>query len=128
MSDIPAKPIIDIGIAVSNFEAAAACIAPMQKLGFHYRGENGIPRRHYFVKGQPSSYHVHMVEIESAEWLSLILFRDYLRTNLEVASEYARLKQKLASRFAGDRDAYQHAKAPFITNIVARAEQEIRKP
>ena len=51
---IPAKPIIDIAVAVNNFEAAAVCIAPLAALGYLYRGEAGIPRRHYFPKGSCS--------------------------------------------------------------------------
>lgn len=34
-----AKPIIDIAVAVDNFEAAAICIQPLEALGYHYRGE-----------------------------------------------------------------------------------------
>ena len=75
---MPAKPILDIGIAVTNFEEAVRCIPPMEKLGYRYKGENGIPRRHYFVKGDPRTFHVHMVEIESEGWRSNLLFRDYL--------------------------------------------------
>lgn len=41
-----AKPIIDIGIAVRDFEEARVCILPIEQLGYEYRGEQGIPRRH----------------------------------------------------------------------------------
>ncbi|MBK8312580.1 MAG: GrpB family protein [Acidobacteria bacterium] len=50
---MPAKPILDIGIAVTDFEEAMRCVPPMEELGYIYKGENGIPRRHYFVKGDP---------------------------------------------------------------------------
>ena len=93
---MPAKPILDIGIAVTNFEEAVRCIPLMEELGYTYKGENGIPRRHYFVKGDPRTFHVHMVEIESEGWRSNLLFRDYLSKNPETAREYARLKQELA--------------------------------
>ena len=52
-----AKPIIDIAIGVASFEAAVGCVAAMESLGYVYRGENGIPRRHYFVKGDPRTFH-----------------------------------------------------------------------
>jgi len=35
-----AKPIIDIGIAVRDFEARV-CIGPIGQLGYEYRGEQG---------------------------------------------------------------------------------------
>src|SRR5690606_22052333 len=47
---VPAKPILDVLIGVRDFDEANACVAPMVAIGYIYRGENGIPRRHYFVK------------------------------------------------------------------------------
>src|SRR5947207_115171 len=107
---MPAKPILDIGIAVANFEEAVRCIPPMEQLGYTYKSENGIPRRHYFVKGAPRTHHVHMVEIESEGWRSNLLFRDYLIKNPETAREYGKLKQELAKQFATNREAYQAGK------------------
>lgn len=115
---IPAKPIIDIGVAVRNFEEAAVCIEPIVQLGYVYRGENGIPRRHYFRKGNPCTHHLHMNEITGVDWQNQILFRDFLRINPEVASEYGRLKSKLAKRHKSDREGYLQAKAPFIENVL----------
>jgi GrpB-like predicted nucleotidyltransferase (UPF0157 family) len=116
-----AKPIIDIGIAVARFEAASVCIEPLERLGFEYRGTQGIPRRHYFVKGDPRTHHVHMLEPESADWRSLVLFRDYLRANERIAGAYARLKQRLAERFPNDRVAYTDGKAAFVARVVELA-------
>src|SRR6266404_7166187 len=90
-----AKPILDIGIAITNFEDGVRCIQPMEKLGYTYKGENGISRRHYFVKGAPRTHHVHMVELESEDWRSHLLFRDYLIENPETARSYERLKREL---------------------------------
>jgi GrpB-like predicted nucleotidyltransferase (UPF0157 family) len=42
---------------------------------------NGIPRRHYFVKSNPRTHHLHMLEIESKEWKNHLRLRDYLRAN-----------------------------------------------
>jgi GrpB-like predicted nucleotidyltransferase (UPF0157 family) len=120
---MPAKPILDIGIAVTNFEEAVRCIPPMEKLGYRYKGENGIPRRHYFVKGDPRTHHVHMVEIESEGWRSSLLFRDYLIKNPETAREYARLKQELAKQFATKREAYQAGKDGFIKAVLHKARE-----
>jgi GrpB-like predicted nucleotidyltransferase (UPF0157 family) len=120
-----AKPILDIGIAVRDFEEARRCIQPIEGLGYLYRGEYGIPRRHYFVKGNPRTYHIHMLEIESDEWRGLLLFRDMLRNYPESADEYARLKQDLAERYAGDRQSYQEGKREFINSILRRAKNTL---
>ncbi|MCO6449187.1 MAG: GrpB family protein [Caldilineales bacterium] len=119
--DIPAKPILDIGVAVHNFEQARVCIQPMLQLGYEYKGEFGIPRRHYFVSGEPRTHHVHMNEIGGKDWETQILFRDYLRAHPVAAGRYAMLKQELAAQFPDDRDAYLDGKAPFIQSTLADA-------
>jgi GrpB-like predicted nucleotidyltransferase (UPF0157 family) len=118
---IPAKPIIDIGIAVSNFEEAAICIAPLEQLGYVYRGENGVPRRHYFRKGNPRTHHLHMNEVTSRDWENQILFRDYLRQHPEAAQEYAALKTRLARQYERDRERYLFEKALFIEEVLRLA-------
>jgi GrpB-like predicted nucleotidyltransferase (UPF0157 family) len=116
-----AKPILDIAIAVCDFEAATICIEPIEGLGYVYRGEFGIPRRHYFAKGEPRTHHLHMNEIDSVDYENQILFRDYLIRHPDVAQAYAALKLDLARRFPADRDAYLAGKAPFIEHVLALA-------
>ena len=115
---MPAKPIIDIGIAVASFEAAVVCIEPIVALGYEYRGENGIPRRHYFVRGEPRLFHLHMNEIHGRDWQEQLRFRDALIADPRLAAEYAALKLDLARRFPRDRDAYLDGKAPFIRRLL----------
>lgn len=118
---LPAKPILDIGVAVENFEAATVCIQPLEALGYRYRGEAGIPRRHYFVKGEPRTHHLHMNEISSADWQQQIAFRDYLRTHPDQAHTYAALKMQLARQFPDDRLAYTESKSGFIAGVLQKA-------
>lgn len=116
-----AKPIIDIGIAVTSFEKASVCIQPIEQLGYDYRGEVGIPRRHYFVKGDPTTHHLHMHELDSCDWQNQVLFRDYLIQRAGLAEEYAALKAQLAQRYSTDREAYLDGKAPFIERVLRLA-------
>jgi GrpB-like predicted nucleotidyltransferase (UPF0157 family) len=119
-----AKPIIDIAIAVKNFEEASVCIKPIEKLGYEYKGENGIPRRHFFAKGNPRTHHVHMNEIGSRDWNDQIIFRDYLTQHREIAKEYAELKIEFAKRYPTDRQSYLDSKAPFIERVLQLARSE----
>ena len=121
-----AKPILDIGIAVRNFEKAAVCIEPMIQLGYEYHGEHGIPRRHLFVKGDPRTHHVHMNEITSRDWEALVFFRDYLIQHREAAQEYAELKSVLAQRFPTDRQAYLDGKSVLIERVLQSARSQRR--
>ncbi len=113
-----AKPIIDICAAVESFEAARGCIESIERLGYSYRGEHGIPRRHYFVKGKPRTHHLHVVERDSRDWEITLLFRDHLIQHPSKLRQYAALKAKLAARFARDRKAYQQGKAAFIEAVL----------
>lgn len=121
---MPAKPIIDIAIAVTDFEEAKGCIRLIEGLGYEYRGEFGMPRRHYFVKGEPRLFHVHMSEIDSLEWQNTILFRDYLCTHEKAAREYAELKTQLALKYPRDRDAYLEGKTAFVEGVIRMAREE----
>jgi len=118
--NVPAKPILDILVGVRDFDEATVCVAPMVAIGYTYRGENGIPRRHYFVKGEPRTHHVHMVEIRSDSWRVTLRFRDLLRMNPGLASEYAREKERLALRHYSNREDYQREKDIVVENILAR--------
>jgi len=126
---IVAKPILDIAVAVRSFEAAYVCIEPIVALGYEYHGENGIPRRHYFVRRDPDSgqtiVHLHVNEVDGPDWENQVLFRDYLLAHPEAAEEYVALKQELATQYPRDRDAYTEGKAPFIERILRLAREEV---
>jgi len=118
---MPAKPILDIAIAVKDFEEARICIKPLCDMGYTFKGENGIPRRHYFLKGEPCTHHIHLLEKISEEWERLILFRDYLRANQKTAEEYKELKRNLSEKLQGDRKAYQAAKSDFVASVIRKS-------
>lgn len=118
---LSAKPIIDIGIAVHDFDEAFRCVAPLERIGYTYRGELGIPRRHYFRKGEIRTHHLHMNEIESKDWRQTIAFRDYLLANPETAQEYAALKIELAKKYPNDILSYNDGKDEFINRILTIA-------
>ena len=116
---IAAKPILDIAIAIADKADGEKCVAPLENLGYVYRGENGIPGRFYFRKGAPRrTHHLHMYLADSIELRNHILFRDYLRQNKPAAAEYDRLKKVLAQKYGNDRDAYLDGKAEFIGRIL----------
>lgn len=124
---IKAKPILDVGVAVRNFEEAFVLIPKVERLGYLYRGENGIPRRHYFVKGTPErrTHHLHMVELDSEEWTKNLLFRDYLRRHPEAARAYQALKEALATQYPRDREAYTDGKHAFVQEVLQKARAEL---
>jgi GrpB-like predicted nucleotidyltransferase (UPF0157 family) len=79
---LAAKPIIDIAVGVRQFPPNVAQIEALEKLGYVYLGEAGIPRQHFFRKGMPSTHHIHLAKLDSEFWERHIIFRDFLRTHL----------------------------------------------
>jgi GrpB-like predicted nucleotidyltransferase (UPF0157 family) len=57
-------------------------------------------------------------------WKRHLLFRDYLQTHPDTASEYYRLKKQLAVEYRLNREAYTEAKTSFIESVVSKANSE----
>ena len=127
---ILAKPIIDIGIAVNDFDGAMVCVEPLENIGYWYRGEHGVPGRRYFTKGTEiiTDFHLHMHEIESKDWDEHIAFRDYLIEHQEKAMEYSELKKRLAMEYEKDREKYLSEKSKFIKKILEIIENQAKSP
>ncbi|HLO97892.1 MAG TPA: GrpB family protein [Fimbriimonas sp.] len=117
---MPSKPIIDIAIAVQDFEQAFDTVPLMAELGYNFRGEVGVKRRHFFMLGRPRTHHIHMLEQNSQAWKYRVGFRDFLVANPESAREYMELKQRLAAEFPRDIASYSNGKESFIDSILAR--------
>lgn len=118
---LDAKPIIDILAGRSASSERDAVIRAIESAGYTYRGEQGIPGRDFFSRGDPRSYHLHLTTMDSDFWRAHRGFRDFLRAHPDVAAQYARLKHELAARFPRDREAYIEGKAAFVRGVVERA-------
>ena len=119
-----AKPILDVAVGRPALGALDPYVEAIAAAGYTYRGEHGIPGRHYFVRGAADgrrTHHLHLVVLGGALWRAHSAFRDYLRRVPERAAAYAALKESLASRFPADRAAYTDAKAAFIEETVRMA-------
>ncbi len=120
---LAAKPIIDIQIAVADFEPLDAFRGPLERLGYVFRPDNPERTKRYFREppGQPRT-HIHVRRAGSFDQQLALLFRDFLCLHPEVAAAYATLKIELAQRYRTDRDAYTDAKQPFIWQVIAQAD------
>ncbi len=127
-----AKPTIDLLVALHHFSVADACVEPLARLGYGFRGEAGIPQRYFFRKPDVESWadrthHLHLVQRDSPECRRMLLFRDYLRAHPEEARAYGTLKRELAAQYDTHPLGYAEAKSEFITGALAKAELELRR-
>ena len=118
---LAAKPIVDIIAGLPDEEGRAAAIGAIVAAGYVHRGEQEIPGRDFFRRGDPRQYHIHLTLVGSSFWHDQRAFRDWLRAHPDAAADYASLKRALAERFPLDREGYINGKTAFVEEILRRA-------
>jgi GrpB-like predicted nucleotidyltransferase (UPF0157 family) len=117
-----AKPVIDMGVALARFEDGEKCVEPLVRLGYLHRGlHTRLLRHRHFVRENPLSHSLHLLEPTNEEWANLVLFRDYLIAYPDVAEEYTLLRRSLAIRFGKEPVQYTRAKRPFVSGVLEKA-------
>ncbi|MGH2994701.1 MAG: NAD-dependent protein deacylase [Gaiellaceae bacterium] len=118
---LASKPVIDISVGLRSLELSPREIAAMERLGYEYLGEFGLPGRLYLRKGRERrTHHVHAVEWGGEHWHRHRAFREYLRAHPEEAAGYAEEKRSLAAE-SSDTNDYWERKQAFIDALFARA-------
>lgn len=121
---IPAKPIIDVAVAVRDYDAVLRKKALLEQNEIIFRFDER-PEQLLFVKGDfeadTRTHHIHVVLYDSKEWNDYINFRDYLNTHEATASRYAALKRDLSAKYPNDRTAYTDGKAALISELLQEA-------
>lgn len=115
-----AKPIIDIMVGVEDLGDAQPYVLPFSQLGYEYLAGK-VSGDHIFSKGDEQTYLVHLVESGGYRWQRNLVFRDRLRGDPKLSSEYQNLKLKLAEAHRDDRPSYTRAKMAFINAVVGPA-------
>jgi len=116
---LAAKPILDILAGYQEDASVPAYIEVLTAAGYVHRGEQEIPGREFFRRGNPRAYHLHLTAIYSLFWRNHLTFRDRLRTDNALRDAYAALKRDLAARFPRDREAYIAGKESFVSKVLS---------
>jgi GrpB-like predicted nucleotidyltransferase (UPF0157 family) len=118
---LAAKPVIDIMGEIDNISAIDQFEQIFKDLGYEYKGEYGIPGRRYLTfssEDKKTVYvHLHIFESASVEVKKHLLFRDILRKNEKLCSEYQDLKLSLVEKGLS-RAEYTEAKSDLIYRIL----------
>lgn len=129
VADLPAKPIIDIVGLLRWHPLQQTQIEAVERLGYEYRGEYGIPGRDYFRSRSPA-IHLHLYsEHDRARWEPYLLFRERLRHDPAARAEYSALKRSLAAGDAAtDHRRYTSGKTSFIGRVLEteRRDRDLR--
>ncbi|SRR6266704_2201024 len=118
---LAAKPILDIDVLLKSADDLPRAILALSTIGYHHRGDLGIPSREAFRASAGVLPHHLYVCPNTTKDQRHIAFRDHLRSHPEDAAAYASLKRELAQRFRDDRETYNNAKAEFVEKVLWKA-------
>ncbi|MGD2026683.1 MAG: GrpB family protein [Anaerolineales bacterium] len=128
---MPAKPIIDIMVAVGSFSQATGLILLLETLGYVYKPHDTVPERLFFSKEsapEHKTHHLNLTTLHSGFWENQLPFRDYLRTHEEMAAEYLALKKHLVERYAHTQEIDPEGKTEFVLRVLELAKKGVEGP
>ena len=121
---LAAKPIIDMIAGVRDLSEARAAFRVLSQHSYiHAPHRAGIA--HHFSK--PSirlsemTHGLHLTEPGSDLWRERLAFRNALRCDPTLVTDYATLKVRLARQHADDLAAYTAGKRAFVARVLARS-------
>lgn len=118
---LPAKPIIDIQISVADLEDEPRYVHALERLGVQLRSRDDLHRYFRPFPDRPREVHVHVCASGSSWEREHLLFRDYLRSDVQAREVYVAAKRRAAARWADDAIAYTDAKSDAILTILEAA-------
>jgi GrpB-like predicted nucleotidyltransferase (UPF0157 family) len=119
-----AKPILDIAVGIPVGMAVAPVVEAIAAVGYEYRGDARDQGGHLLVREsapQVRTHHVHVVDLDGAQWTAYLAFRTLLRTSPEARAKYERSKRDLAAAHPDDRRRYTAGKVDVIQSLLSRA-------
>lgn len=119
-----AKPIIDVLAPVRSLPDARASVPLLAGHDWLFWPEDpGGSYRLWFLRPTPAArtHHLQVIEHDDPHAMALLRFRDALRADGRLRQEYAEIKDELARKHAGNRNAYTNAKADFVKLVLEHA-------
>jgi len=117
---LKAKPVIDIGIEVNSKEDLNRLVCLLPTEAYEYFGERDIKGDYFFAKGSESSrtHYIHASLSGSTRLSDYVKFRDVLRLNENLRTEYSELKEELSMKYQSDRKVYTKLKGELISKVI----------
>ena len=118
---LPAKPIIDVVLAVADSADEPAYVPSMEDGGYVLRIREPDWHQHRLFKGPDTDINLHVFSDGSPEIGRMLAFRDRLRTHDDERDLYLQTKRELAARHWIYVQDYADAKGEVVEGIIGRA-------
>lgn len=119
------KPVIDLLVTLPDWNEAEAVAAALRTVGYRQESLNDAPPRRFFSRQSPGgtvdAIHLHLTPPDSHWGRDMLVFRDALIGDAELAQRYAALKRQLSSNHPDDPDAYTAGKSDFVADVLRAA-------
>ena len=119
---LPAKPIIDIVLAVPDSADEAGYLPALEPAGYRLTIREPGWFEHRMFKGPDTNINLHVFSAGAAEVGRMLRFRDWLRGCDADREAYAAVKRELAARTWRHVQHYADAKNEIVAQIMARAD------
>jgi GrpB-like predicted nucleotidyltransferase (UPF0157 family) len=120
VAGLRAKPIIDILVGVAPLDDWIKCKHPLERLGYDYAENAGVPGHFIFGRGRDRSertHLVHLVEFNGESWRSNLTFRDALRADESLRAAYLHMKEQAVASAPEGRASYNELKHSFFKRL-----------
>ncbi|MGH7926014.1 MAG: GrpB family protein [Candidatus Binatus sp.] len=118
---LAAKPIIDMILAVADSADEPAYVPAMELAGYVLHIREPDWQQHRLFKGPDTNVNLHVYSFGCPEIDTMLMFRDWLRSNDADRELYERTKRELAKQTWKYVQNYADAKTFVVEEIVARA-------
>jgi GrpB-like predicted nucleotidyltransferase (UPF0157 family) len=136
-----AKPILDIDIVIQDKSLLNAIITKLEKAGYEFRGDQGVPGRLAFKQTSLQvpftkdnfiwqEHHLYVCFADALALKNHLLFKEALLNNPTLIDQYNQLKRSLVDDPSMTREIYTKRKTTFILSVLANCgltEQEIKE-
>jgi GrpB-like predicted nucleotidyltransferase (UPF0157 family) len=118
---LAAKPVLDMMAGVRDLAASAAAVPVLSGLSYVHAPHR--PRALWFFKPtrEAPTHALHLTAPGSDLWRERLAFRDALRAEERLRTDYQSLKQRLAAAHPDDLAAYTAGKREFVARVLAAA-------
>jgi GrpB-like predicted nucleotidyltransferase (UPF0157 family) len=121
---LAAKPRIDIMLAVPDSADEPSYAQALEAAGYVLRIREPEWYEHRVFKGPDTDVNLHVFTVGCPEIARMLLFRDWLRSNIADRELYERVKRELAQKQWKYTQNYADAKTEVVEEILARAQED----